>query len=98
MTPYLTQICDYLERTRGGLTASQAEAVFGRPTGESTVSQVLSNAQRYGHLTSTGHGRARVYRWLGKRRQPVADPQFVGIGRDGQRVASVWQYAQGMAV
>lgn len=89
MTPYLRQITEYLQRTRGKLTASQAEALFGY------VSQILDEAERKGWLASEGRGRARAYRWLGEPRRAAPEPKFRGIGRDGRRVASVWQFAQG---
>lgn len=98
MSPYLRQICEYLERTRGSLTPTQAEALFGRPTGGSTVSQLLSNAERNGRLVSANDGRGRIYRWRDGACGAASEPQFAGIGRNGRRVASVWEYAQEVAV
>lgn len=93
MTPYLRKITEYLQRTRGKLTASQVERIFGSPPAD--VSQILDEAERKGWLASEGRGRARAYRWLGEPRRAAPEPKFRGIGRDGRRVASVWQFAQG---
>lgn len=97
MTPYLRKITEYLQRTGTKLTASQVERMFGKPTGEVYVSQILDDAERKGWLASEGRGRARAYRWLGMPRSSDPAPRFRGIGRDGRRVASVWQFAQGRA-
>lgn len=100
MTPYLRQICEYLERTGTKLTPNQVERMFGKPTGDGYASAIMCAAAERGYLRSHGGRRERAYvfaTWKPVRLKDEA-AKFKHLGRDAPRVNSVWQFAAGERV